>query len=119
MDVPPGALKRDSKIKLERVGKNELPERAQGKGRVVVVFDISALDATTEEDISDEGFDAPVTITLSYTEEDLESLGLDEEDITAGVFDEELAEWEEFVEVDIDTESNTITIQTDHFSLWG
>ena len=119
VNIPPGALKRDAKIKLEKVGKNDLPPQAQGKGKVVVVFDISALDVATEEDISDEGFEVPVEITLSYTDEDLESLGISEDDIAVGVFDEVEEIWDELPAIDIDTESNTITVTTDHFSLWG
>ena len=119
VNIPPGALKRDAKIKLEKVGKNDLPEKAQGKGKVVVVFDISALDAVSEEDISDEGFEVPVEITLSYTDEDLEALGLTEDDLGVGVFDEIEEVWDELPDVEVDTENNTITVATNHFSLWG
>ena len=120
--VPPGALKRDAKIKLERQGKNDLPPQAQGKGKVVVAFDIAALDPTSEEDISDEGFDAPVEITLSYTDDDLATLGIDEGDLGVGVFDEESEVWDmipDDLTVAVDTETNTITVATTHFSLWG
>ena len=49
----------------------------------------------------------------------LETLEISEEDLAVGVFDEEIEIWEEVVAVDIDTENNTITVATDHFSLWG
>ena len=119
---PPNASQRTLSVLLEKRGLTDLPEKARGRGTAVAVFDFDVSDADTGEDVGGtEGFDEGVSLTLSY-DEDLIPEGVTEEDLVIATFDEVAEVWEEIVGdavVDVDTESNTITVITTHASLWA
>lgn len=65
-------------------------------------------------------FSAPVTITLPYTDEFLNTFGIsDETQLAIFTFDETTQSWEEIQVISVDPTTNTITGQVDHFSLFA
>lgn len=77
-----------------------------------VAFDVTALiDNTTELD----SFDAPVTITYQYTDEDI--AGLDESSLT--LYHYRAGTWEELDSCAVYASLNTITCEAPHFSIFA
>lgn len=77
-----------------------------------VAFDVRALiDNTTEL----ESFDAPVTITYQYTDEDI--AGLDESSLT--LYHYRSGTWEELDSCTVYASQNTITCEAPHFSIFA
>ena len=108
VQFPPNASERAMTVHIEKRGKNDLPEKAKGKGTAVAVFEFNVTDSDTGEDIGGEGFDETVSLTLHY-DEDLIPEGVSEEDLVAATFDEESELWEvipEELEIDVDTPKN-------------
>ncbi|HID09670.1 MAG TPA: hypothetical protein EYP17_00010 [Candidatus Latescibacteria bacterium] len=118
---PPNAAERAMTVLIEKRGIHELPEKAKGKGVAVAVFEFTAVDAETGEDVGKKGFKAKVRLTLHYNDEDIPE-GVAEEDLVVATFDEDEEEWKVVPEeavVEVDLEANTITVETDHASLWA
>lgn len=77
-----------------------------------VVFDVTALiDNITELD----SFDVPVTISYTYTDEDVS--GLDES--TLSVYHYVSGAWSELDDCTVHTSTNTLTCTVPHFSIFG
>lgn len=77
-----------------------------------VVFDVTALiDNITELD----SFDVPVTISYTYTDEDVS--GLDES--TLSVYHYASGAWSELDDCTVHTSTNTLTCTAPHFSIFG
>jgi len=118
---PPDATERAMTVLIEKRGIHELPEKAKGRGVAVAVFEFTAVDAETGEDVGKKGFKAKVRLTLHYNDEDIPE-GVAEEDLVVATFDEDEEEWKVVPEeavVEVDLEANTITVETDHASLWA
>lgn len=76
------------------------------------IYDIKAYsDAVTIET----SFDDSITITLSYSDSDVS--GLDESSLKIYRYDGSV--WEELSDCVVDTNANTVTCTTDHFSVFG
>lgn len=122
VSFPPNASQRAMTVLLEKRGLNELPEQARGRGTAVSVFEFDVTDSDTGEDIGGtEGFDEGVDLTLTY-DEDLLPEGVTEEDLVIATFDEVEEAWDEITGdavIEVDTENNTITVETTHASLWA
>lgn len=77
-----------------------------------VVFDVKALiDNITELD----SFDIPVTISYTYSDEDIS--GLDEN--TLSMYHYANSAWSELDDCSVNTSTNTITCTAPHFSIFG
>ncbi len=77
-----------------------------------VVFDVKALiDNITELD----SFDVPVTISYTYSDEDIS--GLDES--TLSMYHYAGSAWSELNDCSVNTSANTITCTAPHFSIFG
>ncbi len=61
-------------------------------------------------------FSEPVTVTLPYNESVLANAGVLETDLAPKFFDEAGGTWEAMTGFRVDTEANTITFDTNHFS---
>lgn len=78
-----------------------------------VGYDLTALDASNNEITT---FNSNVTVTFTYTDEQLEKLGLSEDTLLSKYFDETTSTYQSPIGITQDKESNTITIQTNHFT---
>jgi hypothetical protein len=120
ISFPPQASKRAMQVLMEKRGPRDLPEKARGRGPAAV-FEFTALDAETGEDIGSEGFDQQVELTLHYEDADIPA-GVAEEDLGVATFDEENGEWQAVPPEDVvafDLGANTMTVRTPHASLWA
>ena len=118
---PPQASERVMTVLMQKRGVDNLPEEAKGKARAVAIFEFTATDAETGEDVGKKGFKEKVRITLHYEDQDIPE-DVEEENLTVATFDEEAEEWQEIPEedvVEVDLENNEITVETDHASLWA
>lgn len=118
---PPQASDRAMTVLIEKRGVANLPEKAEGKARAVAVFEFMATDDETGEDVGKKGFKEKVRMTLHYEDKDIPE-GVEEENLTVATFDEEADEWKKVPKeevVEVDREENTITVETEHFSLWA
>ena len=61
----------------------------------------------------------PVTITIRYSDQQLEALGLAEDQLTPMRYDEAQGAWVPFTNYQVDTETNTVTIQAQQHELQG
>lgn len=66
-----------------------------------------------------ESFNSNVTVTIPYDEELLTELGIDETSLAAKYYDDTAGSWRTPDSVSQDTENNTITILTSHFTQFG
>ncbi len=81
-------------------------------------FEPFYLNATDDAGVEVHDFSAPITITASYTPQQLEALGIAEGDLSFYWFDTGAADGGKWVTVptDVDTATRTATAQVDHFS---
>jgi parallel beta-helix repeat protein len=88
--IPSGAVSEDTDIVYTHVGDTDKPDPA-GYGYADHAFD---LDAYRGGDlVSDYEFDIPVTITIHYTDDDVD--GLDEDTLELGHWNEAIQVWED------------------------
>lgn len=66
-----------------------------------------------------EKFRQNALLVFRYTEEQLTSLGLTEADIRPAYFSDTTKSWQPIKSFTLDTDTNKITCQTDHFSTWA
>ncbi|PIY96944.1 MAG: hypothetical protein COY66_02110 [Candidatus Kerfeldbacteria bacterium CG_4_10_14_0_8_um_filter_42_10] len=66
-----------------------------------------------------QSFNSNVTLTIPYSEEALQDLGLLESDLSGEYFDSTSGIWEGAASVIVDEDNNVINIQTDHFSTFS
>lgn len=83
-------------------------EQPFGVGYTLEALDSSGNAVTT--------FNNPVTITFSYTDEQLTEFGLDEDALVGKYYDEESNTWKNPSGIIQDKENNVITISTTHFT---
>ena len=74
------------------------------------------LEAQDENSNTIAKFNSNVTITFAYTDEQLKELGITEESLVSKYYDEQTGTWKDPNGVTQDTEKNTITISTNHFT---
>jgi len=119
VEVPVGALSDDTVIIVD-------PIEVTGSGVVVAVsavptdsgivgdyvYDYSA----TVDDVTVETFDDVVTITITYTDDQIS--GFDESTLAINYWDATAGEWVSLSTI-IDTANNTLTATTDHFTYFA
>ncbi len=79
-------------------------------------YELQAFDSDNTE-IS--AFNSDVTITFLYTDAQLEELGVDEGSLVSKYYDESSGTWKLPNGVTQDQENNTISISTDHFTIFA
>src|SRR5438477_12506945 len=65
-------------------------------------------------------FDAPLTLTVSYTPQQLQAMGISEDDLTLFWFDDSVPvskHWEP-MDTTVDSLHHTVTAKINHFSPW-
>jgi|GEM_PF-2665541 len=79
------------------------------------IFEVTAIEEATGVPVFD--FEQPVTIQFRYFDTDVENI--EESGLKVRYFNRVDRVWEEIAERNLDMDSNTITIEIDHFSLFA
>lgn len=106
--VPPDALTEDTEITLSVVSSEDLPEPPEGMAKIARAFDFGP-DGTV--------FQQPVTIVFSYEDSEVPP-EVNEEDLVVYFYDSSTSSWVPLAGV-VDTVTNTITCQVDHFTIFA
>lgn len=80
-------------------------------------YDFKALNASTGAEIT--SFNSNVTITFKYTDKMLEAAGVDESALLPRYFDDSTNSWKTPSNATQDTDNNTLTVTSGHFSKWS
>jgi len=88
---------------------SSIPEKKEIVGNYI--YDFSSTVGGTAVEV----FEKPVTLTFTYTDEQIE--GLDEETLTVNYWDEDFLEWIALPTV-VDRENNIVTATTTHFTYY-
>ncbi len=80
-------------------------------------YDFKATNAATGAEITK--FNSSVTITFKYTDKMLEAAGVDESALLPRYFDDATNSWKTPSNATQDTDNNTLTVTSDHFSKWS
>lgn len=80
-------------------------------------YDFKAINASTGAEIT--SFNSNVTITFKYTDKMLEAAGVDESALLPRYFDDSTNSWKTPSNATQDTDNNTLTVTSDHFSKWS
>ncbi|QQG44380.1 MAG: carboxypeptidase regulatory-like domain-containing protein [Candidatus Roizmanbacteria bacterium] len=113
INIPAGALASSGTVTVTVTGKAQLPNQSLATP-INIGYDITALDSNGSEITSN--FNSNVTIVMPYTEATLTALGITENDLLAGYWDTTTNSWKSSDNVSVDTDNNTITITTNHFT---
>lgn len=116
VSIPAGALASSGNITVTATPKAELPSQ-DGAQPISIGYDITAVDSNGSE-ISTT-FSSNVTITLPYTDTQLNTAGLSEDDLTPSYWDETNAAWKPMEGVVVNGDENTISFSTNHFTQFG
>jgi len=117
INIPAGALGVTGTVKLvispmvEELA-NTLTARPFGYGYSIHAFDNNNRQVTS-------AFNQNVTISFYYTEDELRSQGVSEDDLSPAYFSTNTHSWTKVESFMVDTESNRITAQINHFSIWA
>jgi len=106
ISIPKGtiALDKDGKrLRTLEVGIDESPPPAPEDAHIIGAYDFAPARAS---------FDPPISLTWSYDPEALPE-GVAEEDLVIAYYDEDAGQW---VELEWDTENNTITASLEHLA---
>jgi hypothetical protein len=113
LDVPEGAVSEDTDFTVEVIPEDEMPDVPEGLfmlagQRYQFTAEVDG-DSVTE-------FDEPLTITFTYTDEQLGDM--DEETLQIYYYDADAEEWIP-LDTDVDTENNTATVTIDHLTIFA
>ncbi len=111
--IPAGALASSGNVTVTVSGKAQLPNQTLATP-VNIGYDITAYDSNGSEITST--FNSNVTIVMPYSDATLTALGLTENDLVAGYWDSSSNSWKSADSISVDTDNNTITITTNHFT---
>ncbi len=110
--LPVGAVSADAEITVTPVGTAESVGGAPPAGSFMVGGYVYSFTATVDgEEVSE--FDEAVTLTFTYTDDQVSDL--DESTLTIYYWDSDISEWVA-LESTVDTDNNTVTADTTHFS---
>lgn len=112
LNIPASAIASEGNVTIVAEPNVNLYHTSEAKP-LTFAWDFTAVDANGAEITS---FNSTITIVIPYDEEYIASLGLTEADLTANYFDDTANSWRTPASVSIDTENNTITVTTDHFT---
>ncbi|MHB1155179.1 MAG: hypothetical protein ACYC00_23000, partial [Eubacteriales bacterium] len=107
--VPSGASNQSLVINVRYPSPHKLP----GYSLTWEPIEILAVDSKMGENITK--FNKPITLQIGFDEGEI--YGWAEEDLKIFFYDEEMADWYPVPTI-VDTESNTLTAQVDHLSIW-
>ncbi|MFL5802198.1 MAG: hypothetical protein ACJ8CR_10720, partial [Roseiflexaceae bacterium] len=81
-------------------------------------FGVFFLDATDDDGLAVHQFTVPLTLTLSYTPEQLQALGIAENDLTLTWYNADTQAWQT-IPTSVDPATQTATALVDHFSAFA
>ncbi|MDI6816087.1 MAG: hypothetical protein QME41_02695 [Actinomycetota bacterium] len=108
INIPKDALSATTLISFETILAPSPTSGLSGSGRIAAArkFEPSPLD-----------FSRSITITMPYSDNDIS--GLQEDSLKAYSFDPATSSWNLIPDSTVNTEANTVTFQTTHFSIYG
>lgn len=120
VDLPEQFYDRNVRVVVRRVSwenNSAVPALKIEKERFVGndIFEVTAIEEATGLPVFD--FEQPVIITFRYFDTDVENI--EESGLKVRYFNRVDRVWEEIDERNLDMDSNTITIEIDHFSLFA
>jgi hypothetical protein len=118
IEIPAGAIPADGNVCISFTPTvDELRTTATDKP-VGWGYAITISEQSTGSQITD-NFNTNVLITFAYRGEDLAAEGLTEDDISPAYFSTTTNSWTKVESFTVDKDANTVTVQVNHFSLWG
>jgi len=113
---PAHASSRALSILVNKKNTMELPEQVRHAARIAAVYEFTAFDPESGEQI-EASFSDSVTVTLHYRREDIPE-GISEDSLRMARWDSVMAKWES-LGGKLDKALQTVTAKTDHFSLYA
>jgi len=115
LSIPSGAIDNDGQVTVTATPTVDLNSSKTAKP-VGVGYNLEARDSDGNVV---KKFNSNVTIKFSYDDSQLEQAGLNEESINPSFYDSSSSSWDKVTSATQDTDENTISIQTDHFSAYA
>jgi len=112
VSIPAGALGEEGSATVTATPTIDLT-RTKNEQPFGVGYELEALDSSGNAITT---FNSPVTITFSYTEEQLEEFDLQEDGLVGKYYDEDSNTWKNPTGIIQDKDENVITVSTDHFT---
>ncbi|TAN58182.1 carboxypeptidase regulatory-like domain-containing protein [Patescibacteria group bacterium] len=113
--IPSGAIDNEGEVTVTATPTVDLNSNKTAKP-VGVGYDLEARDSSGNVV---KKFNSNVTVKFSYEDSQLEQAGLNEESINPSFYDSSSNSWEKVTSATQDSDDNTISIQTDHFSAYA
>jgi len=118
IEIPGGAIPTTDTVYISFTPMiEELQDTATDKP-VGFGYSISIYEESTGNKIT-QNFNTNVLMTFYYTDEDLEDIGITEDDILPAYFSTTTNSWTKVESFTVDKEANKVTVQINHFSLWA
>ncbi|MBL7051761.1 MAG: hypothetical protein ISS01_01590 [Nanoarchaeota archaeon] len=106
-------LSEDPNVNLEVVVTGEIPNETSS----IEYYFLKAVDVDI---LDDEDYTlSSANLTISYTEDEIAVDNLDESTLSVYYYNETSSEWEALEGTTIDTDANTVSVEVEHFSLYG
>ncbi len=115
VDAPAGSIQSSGTVTLTVTPKTDAKPDSKDKP-VGISYDFVAKDADGQAVTS---FANDVTVTIPYNEDVITAAGYSETDLSPKYYDETTGTWENWKAVVQDTDANTFTITTNHFTPGG
>lgn len=115
LSLPANALGTEGQVTVTMSPTAEVSEDALHTV-VGIPYEIEVVDESGQPITS---LNTDATITFVYDEEALDELGIDEETLTIGYYDETIHAWRELDQYTVDTEGDTVTCTVDHFTVFA
>lgn len=109
VDIPANAFKSSLLMDIRYPGENALPGASLSWNPVEII----AVDGNSQKNVTT--FDTPITIQIQYDEKNI--FDWDERDLSIFYYDPETEDWFP-METVVDTEANTLTVQSDHLTVF-
>lgn len=112
VSIPAGALGDSGSATVTATPTIDLT-RTKNEQPFGVGYELEALDSSGSAITT---FNTPVTITFTYTDEQLEEFDMEESALIGKYYDEDSNTWKSPTGIVQDTENNVVTVSTDHFT---
>jgi hypothetical protein len=113
ISIPAGAIASSGNITVVAEPKGKLAFQRDAQP-LDIGYDLTALDENGQE--IEEKFNSNVTITIPYSQKQLNRFGISEDDLIPSYWDETTSTWKKADNVTIDKKHNKVIIVTNHFT---
>jgi len=114
-DFPAGAITGTAAVTIKQIPSSSAAAAPQGFKAGSTYFTIEVKDAGGNAVVT---LSQPVTITVKYTEEDVEAAGGNPSKLVLAYYDEAVGEWQT-LDTTVSTIDKTLSANTSHLSTWG